>query len=114
QLGQPRGQGAAVAAKAAELAARLLDRAVGLFDQHGEADVIAAQKTNLYDIAPRLPGSDVLDGRPAREEQAFAVPKGRDAAGLAYLRSFVQDAKDRGLVQRAIDRVGIRGVRVAP
>lgn len=80
----------------------------------GEADVIAAQKTNLYDIAPRLPGSDVLDGRPAREEQAFAVPKGRDAAGLAYLRSFVQDAKDRGLVQRAIDRVGIRGVRVAP
>lgn len=78
----------------------------------GEADVIAAQKTNLYDIAPRVPGSRVLDGRPGSEAQAFAVPKGRDATGLAYLRSFVQEAKHQGLIQRAIDRAGVRGVRV--
>jgi polar amino acid transport system substrate-binding protein len=80
----------------------------------GEADVIAAQKTNLYNIAPRLPGSRVLDGRPGSEEQALAIPKGRDAIGLEYLRGFVQDAKNRGLVKRAIDRVGIRGVVVPP
>jgi polar amino acid transport system substrate-binding protein len=80
----------------------------------GEAEVIAAQKTNLYNIAPRLPGSRVLDGRPGTEEQALAVPKGRDRAGVAYVGSFVLDAKNRGLIQKAIDRAGIRGVVVAP
>jgi polar amino acid transport system substrate-binding protein len=78
----------------------------------GDADLIAAQKTNLYNIAPRLPGSRVLDGRPGSEQQAMAIPKGRDASGLEYLRAFVQDAKRQGLVQRAIERAGIRGVLV--
>jgi polar amino acid transport system substrate-binding protein len=51
----------------------------------GEADVIAAQKTNLHNIAPRIPGSRVLDGRPGSEEQALAIPKGRDQCmGNAY------------------------------
>jgi polar amino acid transport system substrate-binding protein len=80
----------------------------------GEADVIAAQKTNLLNIAPRVPASRVLDGRPGSEQQAMAIPKGRDAVGLEFVRSFVQDAKDSGLVQRAIERAGIRGVLVAP
>jgi polar amino acid transport system substrate-binding protein len=78
----------------------------------GDADVIAAQKTNLFNIAPRLPGSLVLDGRPGSEAQALAIPKGRDARALAYLQAFVDDAKRQGLVQRAIDRVGLRGVQV--
>lgn len=80
----------------------------------GEADVIAAQKTNLYNIAARVPGSAVLDGRPGTEEQAFAIPKGRHPLALAYVRAFVGEAKSRGLVQQAIDRAGIRGVVVAP
>ncbi|WP_284617651.1 transporter substrate-binding domain-containing protein [Aquabacterium humicola] len=80
----------------------------------GDADVIAAQKTNLYNIAPRVPGARVLDGRPGTEQQALALPKGRGAAGLAWLRGFVEDAKRRGLVQRAVDRVGLRGVAVPP
>jgi polar amino acid transport system substrate-binding protein len=80
----------------------------------GDADVIAAQKTNLYDIAPRVPESRVLDGRAGVEEQALAIPKGRDAIALTYVRTFVQDAKHQGLVQRAIARVGLRGVLVTP
>jgi polar amino acid transport system substrate-binding protein len=80
----------------------------------GEADVIAAQKTNLYDIAPRVPGARVLEGRPGSENQALAIPKGRDPMGLAHVRAFVEDAKRRGLVQRAVERMGIRGVRVPP
>jgi len=78
----------------------------------GEADVIAAQKTNLYNIAPRIPGSRVLDGRPGSEEQALAIPKGRDPLASAYVQEFVENAKTRGLVQHAIDRAGIRGVVV--
>jgi polar amino acid transport system substrate-binding protein len=80
----------------------------------GDADVIAAQKTNLYNIAPRVPGSRVLDGRPGSEMQALAIPTGRDAIGLAFVRRFVEDAKRQGLVQRAIDKVGIHGVLVPP
>jgi hypothetical protein len=41
------------------------------------------------------------------------VPKGRDA-GLAYLREVVEDAKSSGLVARAIEKTGARGVSVAP
>jgi polar amino acid transport system substrate-binding protein len=80
----------------------------------GEADVIAAQKTNLYNVSPRIARSRVLDGRPGSEEQALAIPKGRDPLALAYVRAFVRDAKSRGLVQQAIDRAGVRGVVVAP
>jgi polar amino acid transport system substrate-binding protein len=80
----------------------------------GEADVIGAQKTNLYNIAPRLPGSRVLEGSPGVEEQALAVPKGRDQAGLAFVRRFVEDAKRLRLVQVAIEQAGVRGVLPAP
>ena len=80
----------------------------------GEADVIAAQKTNLFNIAPRMPGSRVLDGRPGTEEQALAIPKGRDPAAAIYVRQFVEEAKRQGLVRQAIERAGIRGVVVAP
>ena len=80
----------------------------------GDADVIGAQKTNLYNIAPRVPGSRVLDERAGTEEQALALPKGRGEAALVYLRAFVQDAKAQGLVQRAVDRAGVRGVVVPP
>lgn len=80
----------------------------------GDAEVIAAQKTNLYNIASRIPGSRVLEGRPGGEDQALAIPKGRDPSALAYVREFVEDAKRRGLVQRAVERAGIRGVAVLP
>ena len=80
----------------------------------GDADAIGAQKTNLYDIAARIAGSRVLDGRAGTEEQALAIPKGRDPVALVYVRAFVQDAKRSGLVQDAIDRAGVRGVAVAP
>jgi polar amino acid transport system substrate-binding protein len=80
----------------------------------GDADVIAAQKTNLYNIAFRVPRGLVLDGRPGSEMQSLAMPKGRDPMAIAYVRAFVEDAKRRGTVQRAIDRVDLRGVHVHP
>ena len=44
---------------------------------------------------------------------ALVVPKGHDAR-LAYFSEFVEAAKASGLVQRAIDRAGQPGYRVAP
>jgi len=44
---------------------------------------------------------------------AMAVPKGQ-ADWLAYISEFTEDAKASGLVQKAIEHIGVRGVQVAP
>ena len=79
----------------------------------GEADALAGLTQALHDKMPQLPGSRIVDGRFMGVQQSIAVPKGRDA-GLAYLRRVVEDAKASGLVARAIERTGARGVSVAP
>ena len=55
----------------------------------------------------------MLDGHFLKVPQAVGVPRGRDA-GLGYLRGFVEEAKASGLVADAIQRIGARGVSVAP
>lgn len=42
------------------------------------------------------------------------MPKGRPAAAAGYARAFIEQAKASGLVQAAIDRAGLWGVKVAP
>ena len=79
----------------------------------GKADVIAANKTSLFEMSDHLPGSRVLDGGFATEQVAMAIPKGREF-GMVYLRKFVEDAKSEGLVTAAIERAGLRGVVAAP
>ena len=79
----------------------------------GEVDALAGLRQALIGLAEKLPGSRMLDGRFMAVQQSIGVPKGRDA-GLAYLRGFVEDAKVSGLVARAIEKTGARGVSVAP
>jgi polar amino acid transport system substrate-binding protein len=79
----------------------------------GKVDALAGLKQALIGLADRLPGARMLDGQFMKVPQAVGVPRGRDA-GLAYLRGFVEEAKASGLVARAIDRTGARGVSVAP
>ena len=79
----------------------------------GKADALAGLTQGLFDLVRRLSGSRVLDGRFMGVQQSIAVPKGRDTS-LAYLRSVVEEAKSSGLVARAIERTGARGVSVAP
>jgi polar amino acid transport system substrate-binding protein len=76
-------------------------------------DALASLKPVLVDLADQHPGSRVLEGAFTSVRQAVGTPKGREAAA-AYLRRFVEDAKRSGLVARAIQRNGIRGVTVAP
>jgi polar amino acid transport system substrate-binding protein len=78
-----------------------------------QVEAVAGLTQALLDRLPKLPGSRILPGRFMGVQQSIAVPKGRDA-GLAYLRSVVEDAKASGLVARAIERTGARGVSVAP
>jgi polar amino acid transport system substrate-binding protein len=79
----------------------------------GQVEALAGLTQALRGLMAKLPGSRVVDGRFMGVQQSIAVPKGRDA-GLAYLRGVVEDAKVSGLVARAIERTGARGVSVAP
>jgi len=76
-------------------------------------EVLAGLKPRLVADAERLPGSRILDGRFTAVQQAIGTPVGRDA-GAAWLREFAEHAKRSGLVARAIERHGVRGVSVAP
>jgi len=43
-----------------------------------------------------------------------ALPKGRSSAAQAKLAEIVSEAKKTGVVRKAIEQPGMRGVRVAP
>ncbi|GHU19336.1 amino acid ABC transporter substrate-binding protein [Betaproteobacteria bacterium] len=77
----------------------------------GKVNALAGLTQGLLDLAGKLPGSRVLNGRFMGVQQSIAVPKGHDA-GLTYLRSVVKEVKASGLVARAIERIGVRGVSV--
>jgi polar amino acid transport system substrate-binding protein len=81
--------------------------------QAGQVSALAGLREALLGLAERLPGSRVLEGRFMAVPQAIGVPRGRDA-GLAFLRDVVEEAKASGLVARGIERIGARGVVVAP
>ena len=79
----------------------------------GKVEVLAGVRQPLVANAKKLPGSRVLDGRFMAIGQALGIPKGRDV-GAKYLREFIEDVKASGLVARAIEKAGVRGVSVAP
>lgn len=79
----------------------------------GQVDALAGLTQGLLGLAGKLPGSRLVDGRFMGVQQSIAVPRGHDA-GLAYLRRVVEEAKASGLVARAIEKTGARGVAVAP
>ncbi|MFM9887441.1 MAG: hypothetical protein ACKVQT_30825 [Burkholderiales bacterium] len=76
-------------------------------------DALAGLRPVLIGFAEKLPGSRVLDGRFSTVQQSIGTPRGRDV-GARYLREFVDYIKSKGLVARAIERNGVRGLTVAP
>ena len=78
-----------------------------------KVDVVAGVRQHLVANVEKLPGSRVLDGRFMAIQQALGIPKGRDA-GATYLREFIDDVKASGLVARAIEKAGVRGVSDPP
>lgn len=79
----------------------------------GKVDVLAGVRQHLVANARNLPGSRVFDGRFMAIQQALGIPKGHEQ-GITYLRQFIEDVKASGLVARAIETAGVRGVSVAP
>jgi polar amino acid transport system substrate-binding protein len=76
-------------------------------------DVLAGLRPRLLKDVEQLPGARILDGQFSAVQQAVGTPRAR-AAGAAFLRDFVEEAKASGLVADLIERHGIRGLSVAP
>ena len=79
----------------------------------GKADVFGADSGVGYPAADALPGAKVVPGAFATVRVAAALPKGRSAAAQSALATLVEDARQSGVVQKAIDAKGLRGVNVA-
>jgi polar amino acid transport system substrate-binding protein len=75
----------------------------------GTLDAFATNKAILFELADRVPGARVLEGRWGLEHLALAVPKGREAA-MGELRNFVDAVSSNGTVARAAANAGLRGV----
>lgn len=73
-----------------------------------ELDAFATNKPILFELSDELPGSQVLPGRWAVEHVAIAIPKGREA-GHPFLRTFTDEVKRNGALERAVMLSGLRG-----
>lgn len=79
----------------------------------GEVAAVAIPRPVAILFSERVPGSHVLDDRYAVGLHALAVPKGRSDQLLDYINEFMIGAKKSGLVERAIERAGLRGAQIA-
>lgn len=77
-------------------------------------DALAGLRPGLTKDCAGLAGSRVLDGQYTAVQQAVGCALGK-AAGAAFLRAFVEDAKSGGLVAELIERHDVVGrLSVAP
>ena len=79
-----------------------------------KADIYATVTDTALAIANRLPGATIIPGAFNTVGFAVAIPKGRSSVARDRLAQIVSEAKAAGILQQAIDRSGLKGVRVAP
>ena len=78
----------------------------------GKVDIYAGVKQRAEDAVARVPGAHLLPGQFMSIRQAIGMSKGR-AAGLAYLKDFVEDIKASGMVAREIEAEGLKDASVS-
>jgi polar amino acid transport system substrate-binding protein len=76
-------------------------------------DALAGLRPRLLSDVEKLPGARIVDGRFTAVQQAVGTAR-KNAAGAAFLRDFVEEAKASGFVARLIERYKVRGLSVAP
>jgi polar amino acid transport system substrate-binding protein len=76
-------------------------------------DALAGLRPGLLTDLQSLPGARILDGQFTAVQQAIGTRR-RNAAGAAFLRDFVEQAKVSGLVAGFIEKFKVRGLSVAP
>jgi len=78
----------------------------------GKADVFGADSGVGYPAVEAVPGAKIVPGAFGTVLVAAALPKDRSAAAHATLAAFVDEARQTGVVQKAIDAKGLMGVSV--
>jgi polar amino acid transport system substrate-binding protein len=79
----------------------------------GEVDAYGGNRQRMSEAVARTPGLRLLADSFYGVEQAIIVPKG-NAARLAIVNRFLDEARASGLTAAAIARAGLVGVEVAP
>lgn len=80
----------------------------------GKVDVYGASGEMIYTVADGLPGAKIVPGVFNTGGLAVAFPKGRSSAVQGKLAEIVNEAKRTGVVRKAIEQAGLRGLQVAP
>jgi ABC-type amino acid transport substrate-binding protein len=80
----------------------------------GKSDVFGADSGVGYPTADELRGATIVPGTFNIVRVAVALPKGRSSEIQGKLADIVNDAKRTGVVQKAIEGAGLKGVHVAP
>jgi len=93
----------------------LSDSADGPFNQFvaEQLEAYASLRPQLLTDVKKLPGSKILPGNFMTVQQAIGTEK-KNAAGAAFLRDFIAEAKSSGLVARLIEKHRVQGLSVAP
>jgi len=79
----------------------------------GKADVFAADTGVGYPAAQAVPGAKMVPGLFGMVRVAAALPKGRSPQVHDQLEGLIAKAKREGVVQRAIEANGLKGVSEA-
>ena len=82
------------------------------FTSDGGIDALAGLKPGLLGDVEKAPGARLTEGRFTAVQQAIGTAK-YNAAGAAWLRAFVAEAKASGLVAGLIEKHKVRGLSVA-
>ncbi len=78
----------------------------------GACDLVAAPRQVLATAVTRFAGSRILDDWFDKAFVGVAVPKGGQAAGLAFVNAFLDEMVRSGFIAAAIERAGMQGAKV--
>lgn len=76
-------------------------------------EALASLRQALLQDVKKVPGARILPGHFTTIQQAIGTEK-KNAAGAAFLRDFVAEAKSSGMVARLIQKHRVVGLSVAP
>lgn len=89
-----------------------IDAAFNLF-VNDKLEALASLRPRLLTDVVKLPGARILDGQFTAVQQAVGTAR-TNAAGAAFLRGFVEEAKASGFIASLIARHHVAGLSVAP
>ena len=79
----------------------------------GKADVYGSNAENVHAAANALPGSKIVPGAFRTVHMVIAYPKGTPPAAQEMIKAIVNKATSNGVVQKAIEKARLKGVRIA-